>query len=353
MAQEIELKLEVSQCFAAYLNQQLSNFTILRQKQSALGNVYYDTDERFFANQKMGLRVRSEDNRYTMTLKTNGKVLGGLHIRPEYNVELSQALPDLEKLCAAVGKDIPLPQAPLNTLFSTDFIRSQWLIEFGNGTEIEVALDQGKIIAEDKRAVINEVEFELKQGNLQDLFHFVKRLTLTDGIRLSAVSKAQRGYYLLDSELNVQDWLEKWRVLLELGQHPVRRIEVLTALLQYEQQLIEETIYYGADYFAQDFLCTVERIGAFFNLYHYYVGNVRLFTALFNEQESNNVKIKIDENLLQNIVESNQYLLTHIQSIITLHSETKDNRLAMGKLIETLYLGNYVNRLLDFIQLML
>lgn len=36
----------------------------------------------------MGLRIRQEDQELTLTLKTNGKVVSGLHSRPEYNLPL-------------------------------------------------------------------------------------------------------------------------------------------------------------------------------------------------------------------------------------------------------------------------
>lgn len=42
----------------------------------------------FLLNKKMGLRIRQEDQELTLTLKTNGKVVSGLHSRPEYNLPL-------------------------------------------------------------------------------------------------------------------------------------------------------------------------------------------------------------------------------------------------------------------------
>ena len=36
----------------------------------------------------MGLRIRQENNDFTLTLKTDGKVVGGLHSRPEYNLSI-------------------------------------------------------------------------------------------------------------------------------------------------------------------------------------------------------------------------------------------------------------------------
>ena len=70
------------------LNTLLHHFHIIDQQKAFLANTYYDTADNYFTQQKMGLRVRQQDDHYTLTLKTDGKVSGGLHVRPEYNVEL-------------------------------------------------------------------------------------------------------------------------------------------------------------------------------------------------------------------------------------------------------------------------
>lgn len=83
-------------------------------------------------------------------------------------------------------------QWELKPVFSTDFERESWLIECGNGTHIEVAFDQGKIVAGEKQTPICEVEFELKSGLPIDLLRFVQTLTLENELRLSSASKAKR-----------------------------------------------------------------------------------------------------------------------------------------------------------------
>jgi hypothetical protein len=55
-------------------------------------------------------------------------------------------------------------------VFTTDFTRSFWLLTPQEGTRIEVALDRGKIVAGDHQETICEVELELLEGNVADLF---------------------------------------------------------------------------------------------------------------------------------------------------------------------------------------
>lgn len=72
----------------------------------------------------MGLRIRGENGRYEMTMKIAGRVTGGLHQRPEYNVALSEPVLDLTQLPAEVWPDGNLPAglaSSVQPLFSTDF----------------------------------------------------------------------------------------------------------------------------------------------------------------------------------------------------------------------------------------
>ena len=344
MSNEIELKLAVTPNFAENLAQSLTDFHIIEQKRSFLGNTYYDTEEGFFANQKMGLRVRSENGTFQMTLKTDGKVTGGLHIRPEYNFSLENAEPDVTKLNALI--EVPFPQdLVLTSIFSTDFERQSWLIECGKDTEIEIALDRGEIKAKGNIDPIWEVEFELKRGELKDLLVLVENLTLTEGVRLSSTSKAKRGYQLAKGKLPLlTDWLEKWREFLDIEQNSSNPQEILTALFNNEQHLIEETLLFGTSYFAQDFMRTVERIGAFFNLANYYIEAKKLLSAAVQHGQ-------LDEQFLLDLVDGNEWLFEKVREIICLHSETKDNTLAMDKLNNLLHQGQYVKRMINLIKL--
>ncbi len=354
MKNEVELKLAVSADFAAFLSQEISAFRILAQETQLLGNCYYDTPQYFFAAQHMGLRVRKAGERYTFTLKTDGKSLGGLHIRPEYNVELDNPQPDLPKLINTYRLEPAWRNFTLQPIFATDFERRAWLVECGNGVVVEIALDQGEIRAGDKREPICEVEFELKQGRIEDLLHFVAALSLENGVRLSALSKAQRGYRLAGREtVTIKNWLESWREFLQFTQQAINSRQKLTALFQLEQDLIEETVALGAEYLAQDFLCTVERIGAFFNLYHFYTENGGLLEGALHERLEQGLTADEGEENLTALVESNTRLLSQIKAIICLHSENRNNRQALDKLLELLQSALYVKRMLHLIFLTL
>lgn len=196
MQNEIEVKVMLSKENVPVIEQWLTQQNTLKKEQETLGNTYFDTPDLFFAKEQMGLRVRSKNNQHEITLKMKGDIVGGLHIRPEYNLDLPDNRPDFKRLVSHYNLQIENSDfiaENLQPTFSTDFVRQKWLIQFEH-SEIEVALDQGLIKNPDGEDPICEVEFELKQGDLTTLLKFIDTMPKKDGMWLSSLSKAQRGY---------------------------------------------------------------------------------------------------------------------------------------------------------------
>lgn len=359
MSAEIELKLLVNREFATFLSKEMASFNVLSHTQQVLGNCYYDSDDYFFSSQRMGLRVRTENERFILTLKTDGKVVGGLHMRPEYNVDLVDAVPRLDGLSAFSDLSLSRPleqlQAALKPIFSTDFLRQAWIIELGNGANIEIALDQGEIEAGEKLEPICEAEFELKHGSVDDLLTFVEHLSLTDGIRLGAASKAKRGYQLA-GVLNLKpfDWQNAWQPFLEQidqqDSYQQEKRAVLSQLLAYEQKLVE----YYAERVNKHPLSAEElnsALQAFFQLYDYYEQHQDLLWLVYQQQiESINLqKIRLDQELLEEFSELNRRLLAKVielQQNLSMEHSVKTQRL-----YDLLHRGSGVKRQIALIKL--
>lgn len=233
MENEIELKIilwkENIPLIKAWINQQ----TILSQETEILGNTYYDSPSLYFAKNKMGLRVRNKNQQFELTLKMKGEIVGGLHIRPEYNLPLENEKPDFKRLVSHFNLQIAQAEQLQNELqatFSTDFTREKWLVAFNNA-KIEVALDQGIIKNPFGEEAICELEFELKEGSLETLFQFLNELPKQDGMWLSSLSKAQRGYLVGQSE----------KIAKEIAKLTACNIDNLSEIEQYqvEQQLAD------------------------------------------------------------------------------------------------------------------
>lgn len=198
MDTEIEIKFLVSREINDSLPDLLPSCRILERDRQHLANTYFDTAELGLRRLGAGLRIRSQNGELEQTVKLAGSQVGGLHQRPEYNVALNVHNPDLSLFPATIwpeGADPLALQQGLQPLFCTDFVRRRWLVEL-NGTEVELALDEGEVQAGEHREPIRELELELVRGDASVLFELAEHLVRQGGLRLGAVSKAQRGYRL-------------------------------------------------------------------------------------------------------------------------------------------------------------
>jgi len=210
MNTEIELKYIVAcEEVESRIESTLSQLPISCQRTTKeLSNTYFDTPDQLFRQADMGLRVRACQNTYEQTIKTAGKVVGGLHQRPEYNVDIDSTSPDLSLFPSALWQDnqnVEQLQESLVPLFSTNFLRKIWLIENKNGSKIELAYDSGSILSGSQSVDINEIELELVSGKATDLFELATKLFDSLLLRPGCKSKAARGYGLwLNTDTSVE-----------------------------------------------------------------------------------------------------------------------------------------------------
>ncbi|PSJ41417.1 inorganic triphosphatase [Zobellella endophytica] len=199
MDTEIEIKFLVSHDISDRLPGLLQSYQILKHDQRRLANTYFDTAELALRRMDAGLRIRSQDGELEQTIKLAGSQVGGLHQRPEYNVALTEHSPDLSRFPAHIwpaGVEPESLQQALQPLFCTDFTRQRWLLGVADGSEIELAFDRGEIRVQGRQEPILELELELVRGDASQLFELADILVKQGGLRLGAVSKAQRGYRL-------------------------------------------------------------------------------------------------------------------------------------------------------------
>ncbi|MQK22680.1 CYTH domain-containing protein, partial [Escherichia coli] len=93
------------------------------------------------------------------TLKIAGRVVGGLHQRPEFNIPLASPELALERLPAEVWPQGELPAdlaQNVQPLFSTDFEREKWVVSEGE-SQIEIALDRGEVKTPEHQEAICEL----------------------------------------------------------------------------------------------------------------------------------------------------------------------------------------------------
>ncbi|WP_368529282.1 inorganic triphosphatase [Enterobacter cloacae] len=198
MAQEIELKFIVEKDSVDALRQHLQTLSGEHHEPVQLLNIYYETPDNWLRRHDMGLRIRGANGRYEMTMKIAGRVVGGLHQRPEYNIDINQPELELERFPAEVWPNGELPSTlatEVQPLFSTDFWREKWLVTEGK-SRIEIALDLGEVKAGEYQEPICELELELLEGETNDVLKLARKLVSQSGLRQGSLSKAARGYHL-------------------------------------------------------------------------------------------------------------------------------------------------------------
>lgn len=201
---EIELKLTLPPEDARRLGRHALVTAATRSKPASqtLHSVYFDTPERDLSRQGMALRVRRSRNRWVQTFKCGGGTSVGLHEREEF-----EAPTTAWHLNVAALLETPLAPriadaafvARLAPVFITEFRRQSRVVEIAPGETAEFAIDVGEIRAGDRSAPICEIELELLSGAAHSVFAFARTLAADFDLRLENVSKAERGYALMQN----------------------------------------------------------------------------------------------------------------------------------------------------------
>ena len=203
MSVETELKLRMTPEHLARLRRHalFKKHQITAPVSRRLYNVYYDTPDLFLQKNRMALRIRRDNGLWLQTLKGGGQVMGGLHLRDEWEVPVPSAALDFSGLDEKIWeKHLPAAiRGDLQPVFVTDFSRSSRLLEW-QGAVIEVCMDHGQVKTDNKSAPICEVELELKSGEGRHLFELAKALLDIAPFELEVVSKAELGFRLVEGK---------------------------------------------------------------------------------------------------------------------------------------------------------
>ncbi|MEM7442600.1 MAG: CYTH and CHAD domain-containing protein [Pseudomonadota bacterium] len=158
-------------------------------------STYYDTADRRLAGRGIALRVRKVGRRYIQTIKTAGKgSAGGLSRRGEWEWPVTSATPDLSVIDdhAVVGMLGLIRPNELRAVYSTKVRRSTHILRLAD-TTIELALDDGEIVAGSRRQPLHEVELELQEGDIERLYEVALDLHYQHPLGIDPRSKAARG----------------------------------------------------------------------------------------------------------------------------------------------------------------
>ncbi len=201
---EFELKFEIPPAQLKGVAAAILEGKATRQRLQAS---YFDTADGALAAHGIALRLRKEGRRWVQTAKGP---TADLHERLEHNVILTSqsagVTPQLDlsrhrgtpvgkMIDKALGFKNDDTYPGLELLYTTDVQRITRQVSCGISV-IEVALDMGRIFAEDRAQRVCELEFELKEGKPSDAAALARQWCATHGLWMSTISKSMKGQRL-------------------------------------------------------------------------------------------------------------------------------------------------------------
>jgi inorganic triphosphatase YgiF len=199
MAAEVELKLTIDPASLARVREHPALAAVLsgRARTSKDVSTYYDTRSGELRKAGIALRMRRSGHRWLQTVKGAGDRLGALHRRPEYEWPMRTSRIDLRKLSTTPWRGVfEATAGRLRPIFVTEVDRTAQPLAFADGTRATLCLDAGEIRAGRKRALLNEIEIELVQGEPRQLHELALSLAADLPVAMAQTSKAERGYAL-------------------------------------------------------------------------------------------------------------------------------------------------------------
>jgi inorganic triphosphatase YgiF len=210
--QELELKLYLTSTNTSALGKQLACAQGLSRRKAThqlLHNIYYDTPDQQLRKVRVALRLRRIGDpakpQWLQTLKSDAGDASSLSRRGEWESPVAGAHLSLTALEDTPWKDFDIEGSLFPALvpcFETVFERTIWLVRKRDGSVVEVAFDLGYIEAGGQRAPICELELELKAGQSAALFDLAQEIARSIAVLPGNVSKAQRGFLLMQEGLN-------------------------------------------------------------------------------------------------------------------------------------------------------
>lgn len=198
---EIEIKLLIDDAtIPIFKNHPMLQRLIQPMYQQRLISTYFDTPTKQLRRMGYALRIRQHNERLIQTLKGPAENHKGIDARQEWETPITEFVIDPNLIPIKKVSDLfnkPKFLENFGAQFVTDFTRTIWDIELSDKTVIEIALDQGNIIAGEHRTPLQEIELELKAGHAETLKALSTLFCTELGLTPEKRSKAARGFALL------------------------------------------------------------------------------------------------------------------------------------------------------------
>jgi triphosphatase len=200
MQRELELKVELSKSDVERLGGELpvGDLAVGPAETKKLRTVYFDTPKHDLHAAGISLRLRRQNGGWLQTVKADQHVVDGVSNPVELEAPVAGEQPDLAKIADKKIKRViqkAVQGTTLHPVFETIVRRTTRKIK-AQGSEIELAVDDGAVRAGQATRELREAELELKAGTAEGLLLAAEKLLGDHELKLSTRSKAERGYRL-------------------------------------------------------------------------------------------------------------------------------------------------------------
>jgi inorganic triphosphatase YgiF len=199
---EFELKCQVPAASLRAVRAAMKSARAPLKTVSLVGS-YVDTESRALARAGLVWRLRREGRRWVQALKAAGPhaLERFEHEVPRPNAAFDDTAhagtPAGERL-AAVLQQASADGEALHERLRTQVRRSVRRVRT-RGAVVEIALDEGRIVAGARSTPVREIEFELVSGSPQALLDLAQRWILRHGLWIDPHTKSERGDHLADA----------------------------------------------------------------------------------------------------------------------------------------------------------
>ena len=232
---ELEIKFKTdTEGLKLALRSELLSADAANAPRQTLRSVYFDTPAGDLHKQRMFLRVRKVRNTHIMGLKGARPLAEETFSRSEIEVRVPSLDPDITRFGEEIAAELNrvIDGQPLEQKFETQIKRRLRCLNLERSL-IEVAFDEGFVVAGDRRQPLTEIELELKAGEETALYDLAVRLADALPVRLDIMSKAERGFLLTADHRPLPVWAANLQFPADATLDDAVEIVISSALCQF------------------------------------------------------------------------------------------------------------------------
>lgn len=199
MGKELEYKLYVPDAATLdkiFCDADIAALAVGAWRETRMKTAYFDAPDRRFSARRWALRLRMEDSKSVVCLKTPS---GDPYTRCEWQFATPALNESSIQALVALGAPPELLQLyadDVRPVCGAEFLRRSVMLRFPDQSRAELALDHGFLCGENQRLPFAEAELELYEGTAEKTREFAQRLCTRYRLSVCSESKFARARLL-------------------------------------------------------------------------------------------------------------------------------------------------------------